>query len=207
MRKLQELLNANGASLTVDGIIGPRSLAALHTYVQSNLTRRKWRMPTDGLVWIRTDKNLTNTFDDFVAVYKGGNCVMALPCSTTAGHYSIFKPVTYGGITGTGIVMEQQVIGSHQFITARDWRFLWLNAPYFMQVLPIDVYRDGNKDFKLDKVNRQFLLGGFNFHRGGVAAFINGWSAGCLIAQDRFWFEVCKLFTHGQRIDLTLFEV
>jgi len=68
MKRLQEILNANGASLTTDGIIGPKSLAALHEYVKSNLTKRKWRMPTDGLVWIRTDKNLTNTFDDFVAV-------------------------------------------------------------------------------------------------------------------------------------------
>jgi hypothetical protein len=137
MRKLQEILNANGAKLVVDGIVGQRTLTALHQYVKANIEKRKWVMPKDGLVWIRTDKNLTNTFDDFVAVYKSGLPVMALPCSTTAGDYYVFNPLTVGGITGTAIACEQQIIGAHQFVTAANWRFLWLNAPYFMQVLPI----------------------------------------------------------------------
>lgn len=207
MKKLQEILNANGAKLVVDGLVGSKTLTALHQFVKNNIEKRKWVMPKDGLVWLRTDANLTNTFDDFVAVYKSGLPVMALPCSTTAGHYSLFNPITYGGITGTAITLEQQIIGSHQFVTAKDWKFLWLNAPYFMQVLPITVYRDGNKDLKLDRVNKQFGLFGINFHRGGVAAFINGWSAGCHVVQDVNWFEVVKLFTNGQRIDLTLFEI
>lgn len=207
MKKLQEILNTNGASLTVDGIIGPKSLAALHEYVKSNLTKRKWVMPKDGLVWIRTDKTLTNTFDDFVAVYSKGNCVMALPCSTTAGDYYVFNPLTVGGITGTAVAAEQQIIGAHQFVTAANWKFLWLNAPYFMQVRPITIYRDGNKDRVLDKGVSQFGLFGINLHRGGVAASINGWSAGCHIVQDNNWFEVVKLFTNGQFIDYTLFEV
>ena len=207
MKKLQEILNTNGASLTVDGIIGPKSLAALHEYVKSNLTKRKWVMPKDGLVWIRTDKTLTNTFDDFVAVYSKGNCVMALPCSTTAGDYYVFNPLTVGGITGTAIAAEQQIIGSHQFVTASNWKFLWLNAPYFMQVRPITIYRDGNKDRVLDKGVTQFGLFGINLHRGGLAASINGWSAGCLVVVDSLWFEVVKLFNNGQFIDFTLFEV
>lgn len=207
MRKLQEILNANGAKLVVDGIVGQRTLTALHQYVKSNLEKRKWVMPKDGLVWIRTDKNLTNTFDDFVAVYKSGLPVMALPCSTTAGDYSIFNPLTVGGITGTAVAMEQQIIGAHQFVTAANWKFLWLNAPYFMQVLPITIYRDGNKNRLIDSHIKQFGLFGINFHRGGVAATINGWSAGCHIVQDNMWFEVCKLFANGQRIDYTLFEV
>ena len=207
MIKLQEILNANGATLKPDGIVGPKTLAALHEYVKSNLTKRKWVMPKDGLVWIRTDKALTNTFDDFVAVYSKGNCVMALPCSTTAGDYYVFNPLTVGGITGTAIAAEQQIIGSHQYVTAANWKFLWLNAPYFMQVRPITIYRDGNKDRVLDKKVTQFGLFGINLHRGGLAASINGWSAGCNIVHDTNWFEVCKLFTNGQFIDYTLFEV
>jgi hypothetical protein len=207
MRKLQEILNANGAQLVVDGIVGQRTLTALHQYVKANLEKRKWVMPKDGLVWIRTDKNLTNTFDDFVAVYKSGLPVMALPCSTTAGDYYVFNPLTVGGITGTAIACEQQIVGAHQFVTAANWKFLWLNAPYFMQVLPITIYRDGNKNRLIDVFIKMFGLFGINFHRGGIAAFINGWSAGCLVVQDIYWFEVCKLFTNGQRIDFTLFEV
>jgi hypothetical protein len=207
MKKLQEILNANGAKLEVDGVIGSRSLTALHQYVKTNLEKRKWVMPKDGFVWIRTDKTLTNTFDDFVAVYKNGLPIMALPCSTTAGDFYVFNPLTVGGITGTAIAAEQQVLGSHRFVTSRNWKSLWLNAPYFQQILPITIYRDGNKDRVLDKKVNQFGLFGINFHRAGLAAFINKWSAGCHVAQDNNWFEVVKLFTNGQVIDYTMFEV
>lgn len=207
MKKLQEILNANGAKLEVDGVIGSRSLTALHQYVKTNLEKRKWVMPKDGFVWIRTDKTLTNTFDDFVAVYKNGLPIMALPCSTTAGDFYVFNPLTVGGITGTAIAAEQQVLGSHRFVTSRNWKSLWLNAPYFQQILPITIFRDGNKDRVLDKKTTQFGLFGINFHRAGLAASINKWSAGCHVAQDNNWFEVVKLFTNGQVIDYTMFEV
>lgn len=207
MKKLQEILNANGGKLTVDGVIGPKSLTALHQYVKTNLEKRKWVMPKDGFVWIRTDKTLSNTFDDFVAVYKNGLPVMALPCTTTAGDKYIFNPLTVGGITGTAVAVEQQIIGSHKFVTAPNWKHLWLNAPYFQQVLPITIYRDGNKDRVLDKKTTQFGLFGINFHRGGVGAWIGNWSAGCHVVNDTQWFEVVKLFSNGQTIDYTMFEV
>ena len=207
MKKLQEILNANGGQLTVDGAIGPKSLTALHQYVKSNIEKREWVMPKNGFVWIRTDKILTNTFDDFVAVYQNGFPVMALPCSTTAGDQYIFNPITSGGITGTAIAAEQQILSSHKFVTASNWKYLWLNAPYFQQIMPITIYRDGNKDRNLDKVAKQFGLFGINFHRAGLAATINNWSAGCLVVRDVDWFEVVKLFTPNQTIDLTLFEV
>lgn len=207
MKKLQEILNANGGKLTVDGVIGPKSLTALHQYVKTNLERRKWVMPKDGFVWIRTDKTLSNTFDDFVAVYKNGLPVMALPCTTTAGDYYIYNPFTVGGITGTAVAAEQQVIGSHKFVTGANWKNLWSKAPYFMQVLPITIYRDGTKDRNYDKVNKQFGLFGINFHKGGLGFFIDNWSAGCHVVKDQLWFEVVKLFSNGQTVDYTMFEV
>jgi hypothetical protein len=73
--------------------------------------------------------------------------------------------------------------------------------------MPITIYRDSNKDRNLDKVTKQFGLFGINFHRAGLAATINNWSAGCLVVRDVDWFEVVKLFTPNQTIDLTLFEV
>jgi hypothetical protein len=207
MVKLQNLLNANGFDLKPDGIVGPKTLSALTQYCNSNLEKRKWRIPTTGIVWIRTDKNLTNTFDDFAAVYVNGQCKYAVPCSTTAGDYYVFNPLTVGGITGTAIACEQQVIDAHQFVTSKNWKLLWLNGPYFMQVRPITIYRDGNKNRLIDSLIKTLGLYGINFHRGGMAATIGGWSAGCHIVWDNLWFEICKEFVHGQFIDYTLFEV
>lgn len=210
MKKLQQLLLDKGYKLPkygADGFPGTETFTALDQYVKNELTKRKWVMPTDGFVWIRMDQNLTNTFDDFVAVYKGGKCVMAVPCSTTAGDFWLFNPVTVGGITGTAIAAEQQVLRSHRFVTSRVWTSLWLNAPYFQQIRNIKVFRDGNRNRILDKLVNMLGLFGINFHRAGVGSFIDRWSAGCLVVPDRHWFEIVKLFTNGQEIDFTLIEV
>lgn len=207
MKRLQELLNARGANLTTDGIFGAKSLAALHSYITAEFAKRGWKLAPDGLVWLRTDQNLTNTFDDFVAVYKGGVCVMAAPASTTAGDNYIFNPISHLGVTGTAIACEQQVLKSHKFVTSRTWGNLWTGSPYFQQVLPIKIWRDGNRDRVLNKAVPQVGLFGINFHRGWLGRVINNASAGCQVVPDASWFEIVKHFTAGQEIDFNLIEM
>jgi hypothetical protein len=207
MKKLQEILNANGAKLEVDGVVGNFTLTALHMFIKAQITKRKWVMPKDGFVWLRTDEKLTNSFDDFVAVYKNGMPIAALPCSTTAGDFYVFNPLSVGGITGTAIAAEQQVIDSHQFVTNSNWKSLWLGAPYFQQVRPITIYRDGNKDRIIDKKINQLGLYGINFHRAGVGSIIDRWSAGCQVVPDKQWFSTVSHFTNGQIVDYTLIQL
>jgi len=207
MKRLQEILNANGAKLEVDGVVGNFTLTALHMFIKAQITKRKWVMPKDGFVWLRTDEKLTNSFDDFVAVYRHGMPITVLPCSTTAGDFYVFNPLSVGGITGTAIAAEQQVIGSHQFVTNSNWKSLWLGAPYFQQVRPITIYRDGNKDRTIDKKVTQFGLYGINFHRAGVGSIIDRWSAGCQVVPDKQWFSTVSHFTNGQIIDYTLIQL
>lgn len=208
MKRLQEIINKSGvALLKVDGIFGQLSLSALQKYLDVELKKRKFVVPTNGLVWIRTDQILSNTFDDFVAVYKSGIVVYAAPASTTAGDYYIYNPITYGGITGTAVALEQQVLKSHTFVTGANWTNLWLKAPYFQQSLPIDIFRDGNKDRKLDKIIIKKGMFGINFHRGGIGNVNGNWSAGCCIVPDNHWFEIVKRFNINDKIDFTLIEV
>lgn len=207
MIRLQKILNEKGAQLTVDGIIGPQSLIAADWFISNSLKSRKWVKPVDGIVFLRTDQVLSNSFDDFAIVYKKGVCVAAVPCSTTAGDHYIFNPITHLGITGTAIAVEQQVLGSHKFVTNKNWKSLWLGAPYFQQILPITIYRDGNRDRKLDRAIRQLGLFGINIHRGGVGNVIGNWSAGCQVIPDSHWFPIINNFVPGQTIDFTLLEV
>jgi hypothetical protein len=81
---------------------------------------------------------------------------------------------------------------------------LWLGAPYFAQVGAMKIYRDGNKDNKIDEVNVQVGLFGINLHRAGLGSFIDNWSAGCQVVPDKYWFEVVKHFTNGEKIDFVL---
>ena len=206
MKNLQSLLFQKGYDVKIDGVIGPKTLDATQDYISKEIAKRNWVTINKGFIFIRLDQNLTNTFDDICVRYNNGKIDNIVPCSTTAGNYYIFNPLTSGGITGTAIAKEQQVLNSHKFITSPNWKSLWLGAPYFQQVKPIVVYRDGNKDTKIDKVNAQTGLFGINFHRAGLGSIIDRWSAGCQVVPDIYWFKMIDIFTNGELIHYTIFE-
>jgi hypothetical protein len=195
MKQVQSYLNRFGCNLVVDGIIGPQTKAEIKKYI----TNQK-----KGITWVRCDDQLTNTFDDFGVLWVGGEVASVFPCSTTAGKHYIQNPITHGGITGTAIAARQTVKYSHVFKSAPNWKSLWLGAPYFAQVGAMKIYRDGNKDNKIDEINVQNGLFGINLHRAGLGSFIDNWSAGCQVVPDKYWFEVVKHFTNGEKIDFVL---
>lgn len=207
MINLQKLLNQKGYNLKPDGVVGPKTLAATQDFITKEIQKRNWKIPAIGFVFLRLDQTLTNTFDDVIVRFNRGIVDRVAPCSTTAGQHYIKNPITYGGIRGTAIAKEQQIINSHQFNTSANWKSLWLGAPYFQQISSIDIYRDGNMDNKLDKAILQKGLFGINFHRAGAGSFIDNWSAGCQVTPDKFWYDLISIFRNGQFIDFTLIEV
>lgn len=202
--KLQQKGLYNGA---IDGLIGPKSIAATSSLIFSEIKKRGWKYPKTDIVYLRLDKILTDTFDDVACLFIAGVLTKIFPCSTTAGSYYVNNPITYGGIKGTAIAQEQQVINSHKYITSANWKSLWLGGPYFQQIAPINIYRDGKIDNKIDSDILQNGLFGINFHRGGVGNIIYNWSAGCFVTPDIHWWEVVKNFTNGQVINMTLLEI
>jgi hypothetical protein len=195
MKQVQQYLNRFGCNLVVDGIIGAKTKAELKKYVFNQ---------TKGITWVRCDKKLTNTFDDFGVLWVGGEIVEVFPCSTTAGKHYIQNPITYGGVTGTAIAAAQLVYGSHQFKTSSNWKSLWLGMPYFQQIKPIQIFRDGNKDGNLDEKVIQKGLFGINFHQAGLGNLIDNWSAGCQVVPKAYWLKVITHFKDGEIIDFSL---
>lgn len=206
MKNLQSLLFQKGYDVKIDGVIGPKTLEATQDYISREINKRNWKQTIKGFVFIRLDQNLTNTFDDICVRYNNGKIDNIVPCTTTAGNYYIYNPLTSGGITGTAIAKEQQVLDSHKFVSSPNWKSLWLGAPYFQQVKPITIYRDSNKDTKIDKINIQTGLFGINFHRGGLGSIIDRWSAGCQVTPDVYWFKMIDIFTNGELVNYTMFE-
>ncbi len=208
MRNFQQILKDRGYYTgAIDGIIGPLTLGGAKAWIDAEMNIRGWVKPVNDLVWIRTDQSFDNKFADYVVRFNNRVADMILPCSTTPGDYYIFNPLTVGGITGAAVAAEQQVIGSHKFVTSGSWSSLWLGAPYFYQSGAIEIYRDGNKDRKLDKAVKTKGYYGINFHRGGIGSFVDNWSAGCMVVPDARWFEVIKIFTANQLINFTLIEL
>lgn len=195
MKQIQQYLNRFGCNLLVDGIIGDKTKSEIKKYVFKQ---------TKGITWVRCDKKLTNTFDDFGVLWVNGEVAEVFPCSTTAGKHYIQNPITYGGITGTAIAAAQYVRGSHQFKTSANWKSLWLGMPYFQQIKPIQIFRDGNKDGNLDEKVIQRGLFGINFHQAGLGNFIDNWSAGCQVVPKVYWLKVITHFKDGEIIDFSL---
>jgi hypothetical protein len=208
MKAFQQILKDRGYySLSIDGIIGPKSLEGVHYYVLDELNKRSWAHPKNDIVFIRTDQVLDNKFSDYAVRFNNGKADMVVPCSTTAGDFYVFNPLTVGGITGAAVACEQQVIGSHTFTTSSNWKSLWLGAPYFMQTGAIKIFRDGNKDRNIDTAITTTGWYGINWHKGGLGSWVDNWSAGCCVVPDKYWFEMIKIFTNKQLCDFTLFEI
>jgi len=208
MRNFQQILKDRGYYQgNIDGIVGPLTLAGTKQWIDAEMNIRGWVKPVNDLVWIRTDQKFDNKFSDYVVRFNNRIADMIMPCSTTPGDYIVFNPLTVGGITGSAVACEQQVIGSHKFVTAPDWKHLWLNAPYFFQAGAIEIWRDANKDRNIDKNIKTKGWYGINFHRGGIGHAVDTWSAGCLVVPDVRWFEAIKIFQNNQLINFTLIEL
>jgi len=208
MKAFQQILKDKGYySGAIDGIIGPLSLAATKQLIDAECNDRGWVKPVNDFVWIRMSQTFDNKYSDYVIRFNDRIADMVMPCSTKAGNYWIQNPVTVGGITGTAVAAEQQVIGSHTFTTSANWKSLWLGAPYFMQTGAVEIYRDGNKNATIDKTIKTKGWYGINFHRGGLGSIVDQWSAGCMVVPDSRWFEAIKIFKPNQKINFTLIEL
>jgi hypothetical protein len=208
MKGFQQILKDRGYYQgNIDGIVGPLTLGGAKQWIDAEMDQRGWVKPVTDLVWIRTDQSFDNKFADYVVRFNNRIADMVMACSTTPGDYIVFNPLTLGGITGSAVACEQQVIGSHKFVTAPDWKHLWLNAPYFFQAGAIEIWRDANKDRKIDKNVKTKGWYGINFHRGGIGHAVDNWSAGCLVVPDKIWYQAIKIFKPNQLINFTLIEL
>jgi hypothetical protein len=73
-----------------------------------------------------------------------------------------------------------------------------------VQVGPITVYRDGNRDDKYDVSGKEYTgLFGINNHRAvenGRSIMVEKWSAGCQVHEDYYNFEIfMRLITEAEK--------
>lgn len=206
IKRLQQFLCDCGFKTDIDGKYGLDTRTKLLAYITARLSKLNYTLPKrKQIVYIRTDYSLTNTYDDFAVLLDKGGLFDIAPCSTTAGRHYVMNPLTVGGITGTAIAVENQVVyNSHVFVTSSNWKTLWLKMPFFRQIEPIRIYRDGNKDNIINKGIITTGLYGINLHRGGLGSLIDRWSAGCQIVPDVYWNVWARMFPNGFVMDFVL---
>jgi hypothetical protein len=159
----------------------------------------------------RKEDVFDNEFTDKLLVaykIKGNWQLLEAPWTTRPGTYGgVLSPITVLGITGTAVLKEGQYRRAWQFI---DNFTNWHQSPCFWQVLPVTVYRDGDRDLVFDRdMPQQTGLFGINLHAMGFVNQVNNWSIGC---QGTMWqyfrglVDLARVATriYGDRFSYTL---
>lgn len=140
-----------------------------------------------NLVGIRVGLSATNKFDDTFVVFRAGThgSVWAadyFPCTTDAGYHHLEHGLTKGtAILAPGQYVDAYGLGKHQG-----------KYDALVQVGPVTVYRDRNKDHELDYANPDTGLFGINIHRANpntTSKQVDKWSAGCTVIASPADFE------------------
>lgn len=214
IKSTQQFINQNffgvmNEPLVEDGVTGSKTKRACDDIIIyfKNLFKvnvRVWE--SINIIGIRTNKDFTDKFTDWV-VYVSDDGICAVPASTKAGKYYVQNPISYGGVTGTAVLVAGYYKNIWVFKTDADWKTLWLGMPYFQQVNNCIVGRDGDKDNMIsDKIPTQSGQFGINHHHAGIENVVYNWSAGCQIVQKHYWTDIlqCVPFVAGRLYSYTL---
>ena len=138
-----------------------------------------------NIVGIRS-RGDADAFDDYIALFyrtRDAWSYFAFPATTDPGTYYRENPVN---VNGTAILKPGQYRRAFAMGTHRDY-------PALVQVEPVTVYRDANRDGALDIENAPEETGMFDIHihRAGAtpANLVGRWSAGCQVFQDAAQFD------------------
>lgn len=124
----------------------------------------------------KDSKESVNVFNDaLILIYSAedGKHIEVFPITTDPGLYYLKNNLS---IKGCAILKEGQVRGGWQ-IGLHQGKYKAL-----VQKKPVTVYRDSNKDSKLDFVNEETGMFGINIHKSGESSTqVDRWSAGCQV--------------------------
>ena len=150
-----------------------------------------------NIIHIRTKEIFDNSYSDIsLLVYKLNNqwVIKQYPSSTMAGwHYESGNDMNPKGV---GVVVEGQYRASWRFINSYTQSH---KSPHLNQIKPIKVYRDRDKDHRLDRINIETAVDSYNTHRGGLNR-VDNWSAGCTVIKANVEKEFFGTIAKASRI-------
>jgi hypothetical protein len=144
-----------------------------------------WFDNKPNLIGIRTSLMIPDMFNDIMCVVWKNNIeikMMNHPITTDPGLFYLNKPLNVKGtaILAPGQYIDCYSLGLHQGKA---------DHPALVQVAPVTVFRDNNKDSKYDLDPKTLDKGmhGINIHRSNRTGFtpkVVNWSAGCQVYQN-----------------------
>lgn len=133
---------------------------------------------------VRASTGFTNTFDDIIGViyreYDDAWVVEIFAATTEPGKHYLQNPMN---VEGTGILVPDQYIGLYAIGKHKN------QYDALVQVKPVKVYRDSNRDLHYDLDPKTIKKGKFgaNLHRAHEkhkSTYVDRWSAACQVVAD-----------------------
>jgi hypothetical protein len=133
---------------------------------------------------IRASTGFTNTFDDIIgAIYRDVDDVWAVEifaATTEPGKHYMQNPMN---VDGAGIMVPDQYPGLYEIGKHKN------QYSALVQVKPVKVFRDSNRDLRYDLDPKTIKKGKFgaNLHRAHEkhkSTFVDRWSAACQVVAD-----------------------
>jgi hypothetical protein len=154
--------------------------------------------PVVNIVGIRNldvGSSVTNLFDDTITlsyILNDKPIFRDWPCTTDPGKKTVLQ---YQNVKGVARLVEGQYINSYA---------LGLHKGIYealVQVKPVKVWRDANKDLVYDENTAEEGLFGINIHHAGISSiYVNDWSAGCQVFKNQIDFNQFILIIKSLKI-------
>lgn len=209
IKTLQRFLNVVfSANLVEDGIWDIKTRSAsreAEKKLNVIITKKTDTENYKGLLAFRCKEVFDNLATDFLLWIENGKIKNIVSCSTRAGNFYVYNPITYGGITGTAVLKE----GYYPKTWLGSWQTRFgFKSFELLQVKPVTVYRDGNRNTKIDRNTQKTGMFGINIHTAGWNNIIDRWSAGCLVVPKAEWDAFASQHLKaGEYYDLLLINV
>jgi|TARA_B110000908_G_C10234485_1_gene442516 hypothetical protein len=135
-------------------------------------------------VVLRSEEDISNTYDDKLYFFRGEKFQSVMTCTSNSGSHYLKNPLNS---KGAAIIASDTInYDSHKRGLHRG------RMEAFRQVKPIYMYRDNNKDSKVDEVGKRYLENAYtNIHtnsysrKTGILTWIVGkFSAGCVVVNN-----------------------
>jgi hypothetical protein len=142
-----------------------------------------------NIVGVRTRSTVPNRFDDEIHVFYKSKPMKweyhIFKATTDPGTYWLQNPMQE---QGTAILAQGQYVNAYQIGMHRG------KYPALVQIGPVSILRDYNRNAKLDFLNGKHDKGffGINIHRAmaqGKTKYVDKFSAGCQVFQNEGDFE------------------
>ena len=155
-------------------------------------------------VWVRSDEDEFDRFDDKVYTFSGGggrpSFVMTCTGTTNAGAEGLKHFDKYNRLGCAVLKADEIVYNSH------GWGYHKGQYPAYRQILGFPYFRDGDKDNRAEEIGKIYTdIIGANCHKAGwFSTRIGGWSVACLVRNQQAQFDQWMRFMNKRPLTVCI---